>query len=106
MVRFVFRLLGYLLLAGAFVSAVVDGTRSIAASSLVWTRVAEPLEKLAPKATPWLQATLSGVHPLLWDPVALRALGVPLALALLLFGILFVVLAADREPSVGVLARR
>jgi hypothetical protein len=106
MLRFVFRLLGYLLLAGSFVSAVVDGTRSIAASTLLWTRLGEPLERIAPKAIPSLQNTLSGLHPLLWDPIAVRLLAAPLALALLLLGIVFVVLAADREPTVGILARR
>ena len=106
MVRFVFRLLGYLLLAGAFVSAVVDGTRSIAASTLLWTRLGEPLQTLAPKAVPALQGALTGLHPLLWDPVAVKLLAAPLAVVLLVLGILFVALAADREPTVGILARR
>jgi hypothetical protein len=106
MVRFVLRFLGYVLLAGAFVSIVVDGTRSIAASSLMWTRLSEPLDRLAPKATSWLQATVQGVHEMLWDPVAIRLLGAPLAVVLLVLGVLFVLLAAEREPTVGYVARR
>ncbi len=106
MFRVLSRVLGYLLLAGAFVAAVVDGTRSIAASGLLWTKLGDPLERMAPKALPALQGALSGLHPLLWDPLAVRLLGAPLALVLLVLGVLFVLLAADREPTIGYVARR
>jgi hypothetical protein len=106
MFRILLRLVGYLMLAGAFVALVVDGTRSIAASSLSFLRIADVLDRVAPKAQAGLQAALEPLSPVLWDPVALRLLGAPLTVALLLFGILAVLGAAEREPAVGTLARR
>jgi hypothetical protein len=106
MFRILFRVLGYLLLAGAFVTVVVDGTRSIAASSLVWLRLGEVLDRVSPKVVPALQGALNGVHPILWDGVGLRLMGAPLAAVLLVLGVALVLLAADREPSVGILSRR
>lgn len=100
------RLVGYLMLAGAFVALVVDGTRSIAASSLTLLRLSDALDRLAPKAQPALQAWLQQASPVLWDPVALRLLAVPLSFALLVVGVLAVLAAAEREPGVGTLARR
>jgi hypothetical protein len=106
MLRLLVRFLGYLLLAGAFVSVVVDGTRSIAASSLLWLRVGEVLERLSPKAAPALQSALAGLSPALWESVGTRLLATPLSAVLFVLGIVLVLLAADREPRVGILARR
>ncbi|MFO1149724.1 MAG: hypothetical protein U1E62_15210 [Alsobacter sp.] len=106
MLRLLVRLLGYLLLAGAFVCVVVDGTRSIAASSLLWLRLGDVLERLSPKAVPALQSALGGVSPALWEAAGPRLVATPLSILLLALGILLVLLAADREPRVGILARR
>lgn len=102
MLRGLSRAIGYLMLAGAFIAVVVDGTRSIAASALVFTSLQGFLDRLAPAAVPGLKSSLLQVHALLWDPVATSALKAPLAAALLVLGILFVALAAGgREPAVG-----
>lgn len=106
MFRILTRLVGYLLLAGAFVTLVVDGTRSIAASTPTMLRLSDGLDRLAPKAQAALQAALQQASPVLWDPLALRLMAVPLAVALLGLGILLVLAAAEREPGVGTLVRR
>lgn len=106
MVRLLFRVLGYLMLAGAFVTVVVDGTRSIAAASLVWLRLGEVLDRLSPKLVPAMQGALQGLRPVLWDSFGSRLMAAPLAGVLLVLGVALVLLATNREPSVGVVARR
>jgi hypothetical protein len=101
MIRFLIRAIGYFALAGAFVSATVDGTRSIASAALTWTSIGAALERAAPAAQAWMQAGLGRVHPALWDSGAALLLRAPLALALLGLGLLLVRLAADPEPVVG-----
>jgi hypothetical protein len=106
MLRILLRLVGYLMLAGAFVTLVIDGTRSIAANALLFLRIGEVLDRFAPAAQAMLKARLEPLAPALWDPVATHVLAAPLALALLGLGVLLVLLAAEREPAVGYLARR
>lgn len=102
MLRALSRTIGYLLLAGAFITAVVDGTRSIAASTVVLTSLQGFVDRVAPSAVTSLRGALLQAHALLWDPVATTLLRSPLAVALLVLGILFVAIAAGgREPAVG-----
>jgi hypothetical protein len=102
MLRALSRMIGYLLLAGAFITAVVDGTRSIAASSVVFTSLQGFVDRVAPSAVINLRGFLLQAHALLWDPVATTLLRSPLAAALLVLGVLFVATAAGgREPAVG-----
>ena len=75
MIRFLAASLGYLLLAGGFVAAVVDGTRSIASSRLLVMPLREALDRMWPNATPAFRAMLMQVHPALWDPVGVDAAG-------------------------------
>ena len=107
MLRGLSRTFGYLCLAGAFIGVVVDGTRSIASSALVFTSVQGILDRIAPAAVLTLRAWILQVHALLWDPVVVTALKAPLAVVLLAVGVLFVAVAAGgREPAVGYSPRR
>lgn len=106
MFRFVIRLLGFLLLAGAFVTFVIDGTRSVASSHLQWVRIGEALDRLVPKSPALIEAKLAAWHPTLWDPVGATVLALPLVVLLLVLGVLLVHFTEDRKPSVGTLARR
>lgn len=106
MIRFLFRMLGYLLLAGAFVAAVIDGTRSIASSGLQLTSVQMVLERGWSTLVPSLRAATSQVHPLLWDPVAQGLLHAPVAVVLFVVGLVFALMSSPREPDVGIVARR
>lgn len=101
MTRSVFALLGYLMMAGAFVTVVVDGTRSIASSRLVLTSLRMALDMAWPGLVPALRASLSQLQPLLWDPVGVTLLGLPLALVLAVPGLAMVIAARPREPGVG-----
>ena len=94
MIRFLFSMAAYLALAAGFVSAVVDGTRSIAAGGLSITNVGGSLGARLPA----IQSTIYQLHPLLWDPVAVRVMRLPLWLALGAIG-LVLLWATRRRPA-------
>lgn len=105
--RFLLRLVGYLLLAGGFVSLVIDGARSIANSALLLTPLGETLlALLGPRYLQLKPLVERGIHPLLWDPVLLNLTLLPTALVALLLGFLMVRLGTPREEQIGIVTRR
>lgn len=84
----------YLCLTGGFVAAVIDGARSIGAGALSMTYAEDVLRARAPG----LQASLDKISPLLWDPVMLKIMQVPLGLLLGAIGLL-VLLMVRRKPG-------
>jgi hypothetical protein len=107
MVRFLLRLLGYVLIAAGFVSLVIDGARSIANSALQFTPLSATLSTLLGERYQSLQPAIErNLHPLLWDPVLLNLMRSPTALAALLLGFLLLRLGAQPEPTIGIVTRR
>ena len=102
MIRFLFRLLGLICLAAAFLLLVYDGTKSIAATQLYFTSVrtlwdlvnAASLLKLKPLVLPYAGGFL-------WDPVMLSILAAPAWSLLGLFGIVLLLLGRRRKPLIG-----
>jgi hypothetical protein len=105
MIRFLFRLLGFLLLAGAFVSFVIDGTRSIAASALRVTSLGQTLEVVAPGKVAQLQPMLEKLHPKVWDPAAQWLLGSPTAAVLAVIGLVLLWIGRPRRELIGYATR-
>ena len=66
MIRFVFRFLSLLLLAIAMILAVIDISRSVAASAIVLTPFLHSMQSALPQMTGAMQATLEGIDPSLW----------------------------------------
>ena len=102
MIRFLFRFVGLLLLALAFVFLVYDGTKSIADQRVYLTTIAEVWAALhdasLAQARPWLE----GLFPWLWDPLANTVLnGVPAWLVLVAFGAVLVLIGRKRRPLIG-----
>ncbi len=91
MIRFLFRFVGYWLLAGAIVAAIIDASKSIAASSFVTTPLGQYVYQLAPTMLERLQFGIQNNLglPWLWDIVFLTILTWPTFAVL---GILAVVL--------------
>jgi hypothetical protein len=78
MIRFLFRLLATLALAVAVIMAVLDATRSVAASAVVLTPLGTSWYGVSPETLNLAQATIQrNVHPALWDPVAVWVLTMP-----------------------------
>lgn len=105
--RFLLRLLGYLMVAAGFVAMIVDGARSIANSAIQFTPLGDVLASLLRDRYPMIQATIERqIHPLLWDPIMVQILRSPAALLALVLG--FLLLSAGRrpEPRIGIVTRR
>jgi hypothetical protein len=103
MLRFLFRFLSTVSLAIAVVMAVLDATRSIAASALVMTPLGSSWLTVSPETMAAAQKfTETTLHPLLWDPVAVGILQLP---GFVVFGVLALILYAigyrQERRSVG-----
>ena len=106
MIRFLFRFLGLICLAAAFILVVYDGTKSIAANHLYFTSV-QALWQLINAAS--LQGFMQNTKPLvvpyaggmLWDPGVLGILAAPAWSLLGVFGILFLLLGRRKKPLIG-----
>lgn len=102
MIRFLFRIIGVLCLAAAFILVIYDGTKSIAGSKFVFTSVrmlwdiinAGSLARLKPLILPY-------AHGLLWDPVMLTFLKMPSWSVLGVLGIIFILLGRKKKPLIG-----
>lgn len=102
MIRFLFRFIGLILLAAAFILVIYDGTKSIAANRLYITSLRDLWETINP-------ASLAGLRPLiepyagglLWDPAAVAVLAAPSWSLLAGFGVLFMLLGRRKKPLIG-----
>lgn len=102
MIRFLFRFIGVLCLAAAFILVIYDGTKSIAGNHLYFTSVralwdlinAGSLAQLKPQ----IQSYANGV---LWDPVMLTFLAAPSWSVLGILGIIFVLIGRKKKPLIG-----
>ncbi len=98
MLRFLFRLMSTFALAIAVIMAVLDVTRTIAASRLVLTPLGASWVSASPSTLDALQAFLiEKAHPLVWNPVAITILSQP---GFAVFGIIALLLyAIGRKPE-------
>ena len=93
MIRFLIRTLGLLFLAAAFVFLVYDGTQSISASQLVYTKVSDvwPLVHAASyqQLQPWIESHARWI------------LDAPAAVVLAIVGVLLIPLGRRGRPQIG-----
>ena len=102
MIRFLFRFIGLLCLAAAFILVIYDGTKSIAGNTLFITSVRALWESIH-------AASLQSLRPLmterigawLWDPVFVSVLNAPSWTLLGIFGILLIMLGRKKKPLIG-----
>lgn len=100
MFRFLLRAVGLWIVAAGFVAAVIDGTRSVAASSLVLTPFGQTWYEFSPSTLNVAQAAIQrNVAPWLWDPVIQSALLAPTALVLIGLGVLVMLLGTKRRRA-------
>ncbi len=105
MIRFIVRVIAVLLLAGGFATAVIDGTRSIAANNVQLTSVGDLFRTLQPAKYAQLQPMVERWNPRLWDPVAVKALAVPACIVLALVGLFLLWLVRRRRKPIGFSSR-
>jgi len=98
MIRLLFRFLAVVALSIAAIMAVLDATRTLAASALVTTPLGESWAATMPDLLALTEQNVRHyIHPLAWDPVALFILQLP---GFAVFGVLALVLyAIGRKPE-------
>jgi hypothetical protein len=102
MIRFLFRFIGLICLAAAFILVIYDGTKTIAGNNLYLTSVralwelinAGSLAKLKPLTDPYAGG-------ILWDPVMVGILAAPSWALLGGFGILLLLFGRRKKPLIG-----
>jgi hypothetical protein len=105
-IRFLFRLLGYMAMGGGFVLLVLDGARSIANQAVSLTPFGELAYRAFGEKYLLLQPAIERhVHPLLWDPVVLNLTLLPAFAVALTAGFLFLLIGRKPSPGIGVLTR-
>lgn len=100
MIRFLLRLIGFLVLAAGFVALVIDGARSIAVGALVWTSAETTWAAWSPGTLEKTRAALSDV-PGLGEALAF-VLGLPTFVPVVVIGVLLMLLGRRRRRLVGV----
>jgi hypothetical protein len=102
MIRFVFRFLGLLSLAAAFILVIYDGTKSIAGNAVAITSVQALWETVNAASLqslrPLIEKTIGGFA---WNPVFTGFLSAPSWAVLGILGIVFILLGRKRRPLIG-----
>lgn len=102
MIRFLFRFIGLICLAAAFILVIYDGTKSIAANALFLTSTRTLCELISAgslaKLKPVIELYAGG---LLWDPVMVAILAAPSWSLLGGFGVLLLLFGRRKKPLIG-----
>ncbi|MBV8850649.1 MAG: hypothetical protein JOZ16_13810 [Methylobacteriaceae bacterium] len=105
MIRLFFRFLGILLLAAAFAALIVDGTKSIAASAVIYTPTADTAAQIFPEKFKLIQPTLERIHPALWNPGMTSLLRLPVWIIIAVLGMICLLLGRKPRPKIGYVRR-
>ena len=100
-IRFLLRLSGLVLVAGAFVAVIIDGTRTIAGGELSVMPTGDVLAQVMGAHFAQVQPFVRRLHPLLWDPVLVWLLHVPIWGVAGLVGGLLLQLTRPPPPLIG-----
>jgi hypothetical protein len=102
MIRFLLRTLGLLFLATAFIFVVYDGTRSIAANVVLYSKVDEIWSLVHTASLQQLQPLIEKNAPhWLWDPVATTILDAPAIVVLGIIGAILILLGRRKKRLIG-----
>ena len=102
MLRFIARALGLILIAAGFVGIVIDGTRSIANGTVMFTPLGEAAFRVFGERYLLLQPAIERhVHPLLWDPIVLNLTLLPGSVVAFLLGVFLLWLGQKRPEPIG-----
>lgn len=94
MIRFLFRFVGLWLLAGAFVALVIDGTRSVSASSLTFIAIRDAWTAADPVRLEAIQKNFAGGWA---EPLFATLLAMPLFGLLGLVGLILIFIGRRKQ---------
>jgi hypothetical protein len=102
MIRFVFRFVGFLTLAAAFVALLYDGTKTIAGSDIYYTKLSETWNAVNAGSLQAMQPLIDKrIGHWLWDPVMVNILSRPTWLVLGILGGLLLLIGRRKKPLIG-----
>ena len=102
MIRFLFRSIGFLAIAVAFLLVIYDGTKSIAGNAVFITSVRNLWEMLNAASLASLRPVVEGnLGHYSWDPVFTGFLNTPSWAVIGIVGIIFILLGRKRRPLIG-----
>ena len=102
MIRFLFRFVGFVILAGGFIALIYDGTKSIAGGSLVFTPLGQIWNNVHSTSLQLLQPAIERhVSPFLWDPVVLSILTTPAWIVFAIIGAILMLIGSKKKPLIG-----
>jgi hypothetical protein len=98
MLRFIIRTISVVCLALSVMFLIIDATRSVGVSALVWTPLSESWEQFFPETladfSNWLSTT---VHPILNDPLLASLLNFPTFAVFAGLAVLFYIIGYKRR---------
>ena len=102
MIRFIFRTVGLLILAGGFMAFIYDGTKSIAGGAVEFTELARMWNNIHSTSLQSLQQAVTGRGAdWLWDPVALSVLKAPAWVVFGVIGAVLMLIGRKKRPLIG-----
>ena len=102
MIRFVFRFVGFVILAVGFIALIYDGTKSIAGGAMVFTPLGQHWNNFHSTSLQLLQPAIERhVAVWLWDPVVLSILTTPAWLVLGILGAILMLIGRKQKPLIG-----
>lgn len=101
MIRGFFRLIGLLLLTGAFIFLVYDGARSIADQALRLTQLGELWNDINQASQVAFQKSVEGLSPWLWTSVVKLILNQPTWAVLGVIGLVLMLVFRPSKPLIG-----
>lgn len=104
MIRFLIRLLGFLVLAAGFVALVVDGARAIASGVVAMTPLESSWATIAPESLARVKEAVSGGGAVasIGDPVLAFLLSAPTFAVFIALGVVLMLLGRRPRRLVGV----
>ena len=102
MIRFLFRFLGLICLAAAFILVIYDGTKSIAGNKLFYTPLSDTWNSVHAASLQQLQPMIERyAGKLAWDQVAEWILNAPTFAVFGVIGAILVLLGRKKKPLIG-----
>jgi hypothetical protein len=101
MIRGFFRLIGLLFLTGGFIFLVYDGARSVADSTLQWTKLGDFWNDVHQASQQAFRVSVEQAAPWLWTNVAKVLLAQPTFAVLGVIGLMLMLLFRPRKPLIG-----